>query len=98
MDFSWKPTLSFALWTLPTTASLWPEWPITPSCWTRPLFKLKPRQRQLVWLAHVEGLSHIEVAEVLGVKAASVRLMVFRARKRLAELLREQGYRSEVTT
>lgn len=60
--------------------------------------KLKLRDRQLLWLAHVEGLSHNEVAEVLGVKAASVRLMVFRARKRLAELLREQGYVSEVTT
>ena len=60
--------------------------------------KLKLRDRQLLWLAHVEGLSHNEVAEVLGVKAASVRLMVFRARKRLAELLREKGYVSEVTT
>jgi RNA polymerase sigma-70 factor (ECF subfamily) len=60
--------------------------------------KLKLRDRQLLWLAHVEGLSHHEVAEVLGVKAPSVRLMVFRARKRLAELLREQGYAPEVTT
>lgn len=58
--------------------------------------KLKLRDRQLLWLAHVEGLSHKEIAEVLGVKPGSVRLMVFRARQRLAAQLKEQGYSNEV--
>lgn len=53
--------------------------------------ELEPRQRSLLWLAHVEGFSHAEVAEVLGVKAASVRVLLFRARRELARRLRERG-------
>src|SRR5512141_1730683 len=45
--------------------------------------ELKPQERALLWLAHVEGSSHEEVAEALGVKAKSVKVMLFRARKRL---------------
>jgi RNA polymerase sigma-70 factor (ECF subfamily) len=53
--------------------------------------KLKPRERQLLWLAYVEGSSHKEIAETLGLKAGSIRLLLFRARHRLAQLLREKG-------
>ena len=53
--------------------------------------KLKPRERQLLWLAYVEGSSHKEIAEIAGLKAASIRLLLFRARHKLAELLRERG-------
>jgi len=52
---------------------------------------LKPRERQLLWLAYVEGCSHKEIAGVVGLKAASVRLLLFRARQKLAALLRERG-------
>lgn len=51
--------------------------------------QLKPRERQLLWLAHVEGFSHKEIAEASGLRAGSVRLLLFRARKRLAGLLRQ---------
>ena len=50
----------------------------------RALGRLGPRERQLLWLAHVEGLSHREVARILGLGAASVRVLLFRARRRLA--------------
>ena len=53
--------------------------------------ELKPQDRALLWLAHVEGSSHAEIAETLGVKEKSVKVMVFRARKRLAELLTKRG-------
>lgn len=56
----------------------------------RALAGLAPRERQLVWLAHVEQLSHQEIAAVLAVGAASVRVLLFRARQRLALALRAE--------
>jgi len=53
--------------------------------------ELKPQERALLWLAHVEGSSHEEIAESLGVKAKSVKVMLFRARKRLGEMLTKKG-------
>jgi RNA polymerase sigma-70 factor, ECF subfamily len=53
---------------------------------------LKPQERVLLWLAHVEGSEHREIATVLGVKAASVPVLLFRARRKLADLLRKKGY------
>jgi RNA polymerase sigma-70 factor (ECF subfamily) len=55
------------------------------------LRQMKPRERQLLWLAHAEGYSHREIAKVMGVHAASVRLMLFRARRKIAALLRAPG-------
>jgi RNA polymerase sigma-70 factor (ECF subfamily) len=52
---------------------------------------LTPRERALLWLAHVEGWTHLEIAAIQRVKAASVRVMLFRARQRLADLLRARG-------
>ncbi len=53
--------------------------------------QLKPRQRALLWLAHVEGYRHGEIAEILELKAGSVKVLLFRARRRLAELVRAAG-------
>jgi len=59
-----------------------------------PALKLmKPRERQLLWLAHAEGYSHSEIAEITGLASASIRLLLFRARRRIAALLREQALR-----
>ena len=55
----------------------------------RVLNRLKPREREILWLAYVEGSSHKEIAEVAGLKAGSVRLLLFRARHKMARLLRE---------
>jgi RNA polymerase sigma-70 factor (ECF subfamily) len=53
----------------------------------RALLKMRPRERELLWLAHVEEHSHQEIAGVLGLGSSSVRVMLFRARRKLAELL-----------
>jgi len=53
--------------------------------------KLGAQERALLWLAHVEELSHKEIADVLGVKEQSVRVMVFRAREKAKDLLKRAG-------
>lgn len=50
--------------------------------------KLRLRERQLLWLAHAEEYSHREIAEIMRLGTASVRIMLFRARRNLAGLLR----------
>ncbi|QNI33933.1 RNA polymerase sigma factor [Alloacidobacterium dinghuense] len=57
----------------------------------RMLRTLKPRARQLLWLAYVEGLSHAEIAEVTGLSVLSIRLLLFRARRSAAGLLQSNG-------
>ena len=57
--------------------------------------RLKPRERQLVWLAHVEGADHKEIAATLGLRAASIRVLLSRARSRFAGLLRDGGHTRE---
>ncbi len=54
------------------------------------LLRMKPRERQLLWLAHAEGYSHREIAQVTGLASASIRLLLFRARRKIARILREQ--------
>ena len=56
------------------------------------LLELKPRERELLWLAYVEGYRHDEIAESLNCRTTSIRPMLFRARQRLARLLRERGW------
>jgi RNA polymerase sigma-70 factor, ECF subfamily len=53
----------------------------------RALRALPPKDRQLLWLAHAQGFDHREIAEIVGAGAASIRVMLFRARQRLAALL-----------
>lgn len=49
--------------------------------------RLKIRERELLWLAYVEGASHKEIADTTGLKPGSIRLLLYRARRRLAELI-----------
>jgi RNA polymerase sigma-70 factor (ECF subfamily) len=53
----------------------------------RAMGRLKPRERALLWLAYAQGSSHREIADVLGVKAGSIKMLLFRARRKLAALL-----------
>lgn len=53
----------------------------------RAMGRLKPRERAMLWLAYAQGSSHSEIAEVLGLKTASIKLMLFRARRKLAAML-----------
>jgi len=54
----------------------------------RAMGRLRPRERALLWLAYAQGHAHAEIAQTLGVKTASVKLLLFRARRKLATLLR----------
>ena len=53
---------------------------------------LRPEQRQLVWLAYVEGASHKEIGTAIGVGERSVRVLLHRAKRKLAGLLGEAGF------
>jgi RNA polymerase sigma-70 factor, ECF subfamily len=54
---------------------------------SRAMAHLRPRDRAMLWLAYAQGASHREIADSVGVKAASVKLLLFRARRKLAALL-----------
>jgi RNA polymerase sigma-70 factor (ECF subfamily) len=48
---------------------------------------MRARDRQLLWLAHAENYSHHEIAEIMGLASPSVRLLLFRARRRMRQLM-----------
>jgi RNA polymerase sigma-70 factor (ECF subfamily) len=49
---------------------------------------LEPRDRGLLWLAYAQGWSHREIAGALGLRTGTIKPLLFRARRRLAGLLR----------
>jgi len=53
----------------------------------RAMQRLKPRERSMLWLAYAQGWSHEEIASAIGVKTASMKAMLHRARQRLIALL-----------
>jgi RNA polymerase sigma-70 factor (ECF subfamily) len=55
----------------------------------RAMAHLDPREREMLWLAYAQGASHGEIAETLGMKTASIKTLLFRARRTLARLLRD---------
>jgi RNA polymerase sigma-70 factor (ECF subfamily) len=52
--------------------------------------RLKPRERELLWLAYVEGMSHVEIAAATGLHTMSVRILLYRARQKAGAYLRPQ--------
>ena len=54
--------------------------------------QLKPQEQTLLWLAYVEEFDHREVASALQLKEKSVRVLLFRARKKLAAILSKKGF------
>ena len=52
---------------------------------------LDSRQQSLLWLAYVEGFNHSEIAGLLGLKEQSVKVVLLRARRQLAEMLEAEG-------
>lgn len=61
----------------------------------RAMARLKPRERSMLLLAYVQGFSHEEIAGVLGVKKASLKALLYRARQRLLGMLETPGERGE---
>lgn len=58
--------------------------------------RLPRRDAALLWLAYVDGHDHREIAEIVGVRAASVRVLLSRARARLTELLQPEQRADDV--
>jgi len=63
----------------------------------RAMSQLGAMQRQMLWLAYAQGSSHDEIAQVVGVNTGSVKSLLYRARRKLADLLRghEDGGKRE---
>ncbi len=55
---------------------------------TRAFGRLKRRERELLWLAYAQGSSHEEIGQALGLRTGSIKPLLFRARHKLAGLLR----------
>jgi RNA polymerase sigma-70 factor, ECF subfamily len=53
----------------------------------RAMATLKPREREMLWLAYAQGSSHEEIAASLGLRKSSIKILLFRARRRLASAL-----------
>ena len=58
---------------------------------SRAMQQLTARDRGLLWLAYAQGWSHEEIATAHGLKPASLKALLFRARRRLAALLTGAG-------
>ncbi len=55
------------------------------------LDRVTPRDRELLLLAYVEGLTHHEISQVTGLMRASLKPLLYRARKRFAAALADAG-------
>ena len=60
----------------------------------RTFAELSSRERALLWLAYVEEDSHEEIAASLGLRRGSIKVLLFRARRRLRDLLKTKGIQS----
>jgi len=49
------------------------------------------KERELLMLAYVEGYKHEEISEITGDKISSVKVMLFRARKKLLSIIKENN-------
>jgi RNA polymerase sigma-70 factor (ECF subfamily) len=54
----------------------------------RAMSQLSHRERELVWLAYGVGSTHREIAGMLGLRTGSIKPLLFRARRKLARILR----------
>jgi RNA polymerase sigma-70 factor (ECF subfamily) len=57
--------------------------------WVLALTVLGPEPRTVLWLFYAEGLSSLQIGEILGKREEAVRSMLFRARNRLASHLQK---------
>lgn len=53
------------------------------------LLRLPERERELLRMKYYEELSDREIAEILGIRAGSIRTCLMRARRKLGEILKE---------
>lgn len=55
--------------------------------------QLKEKERTLLWMAHVEGYSHKEISQITGMNEKSIKVILFRVRKKFAGILIRSGFK-----
>jgi RNA polymerase sigma-70 factor, ECF subfamily len=50
------------------------------------------QERALLWLAYVQGEDHRAIAEMLGIKEKSVKVLLHRARVKMEKILKQNGF------
>jgi RNA polymerase sigma-70 factor (ECF subfamily) len=63
---------------------------------TAALARIRPEYRECVVMRYQEGLTHPEIAEILGLPSGTVKTYLHRARKELADILAESGWNTNV--
>jgi RNA polymerase sigma factor (sigma-70 family) len=58
--------------------------------------RLTPKERMLLWLAYVEGYNYGEIAEMTETKENSLKVQLFRAREKLARILKRQELQGRI--
>lgn len=53
--------------------------------------RLSTQHRSLLWMAYAENYSHEEIAAILKIKTTSVKVLLFRAKIKMIEILKELG-------
>ena len=53
---------------------------------------LKPKYREVVWLRSVAEMPFAKIAEVLGISESSAKVLFFRAKNQLKEMLKNEGF------
>ena len=57
--------------------------------------QLTQQQRSLLWLAYVEEYPQREIADMLKLREGSVKVLLFRAKQKLIDILKRMGIESE---
>ncbi len=53
---------------------------------------LNEKERSLLWMAYVEGYTHREISRISGLNEKSIKVTLFRLRKKFAGILRRSGF------
>ena len=56
--------------------------------------KLKDTQQRVIYLADIEELSYAEISKVIGKNLSQTKMIIYRARKNLKEILRKEEMRN----
>lgn len=77
---------------LPSRAEAIDSRPDLPPDLDRLFLSIAAQERALLWLAYVEGEDHRTIAETLGLKEKSVKVLLHRARVKMGKILKEHGF------
>lgn len=53
---------------------------------------LKPKYREVVWLRSVAEMPFAKIAQVMGISESSAKVLFFRAKNQLKEILKDEGF------